>query len=198
MSDLGDRLKKKFLKNAGIETQAAGNYNPEVEKFSNGINIGTDIGVNRGTEVFLPKGNWQVNESYGNAQGEGYIGNFQNRGYGNSVLVTDLDTNESFRFSHLLKSLVTAGQRLTGGLIGLSGNTGNTTGPHLDIETYKNGALSYLNNISSNVSGKINLQNIYDKAREKYGNNILAVTTSLEKANAYAKKVNGKTERVEL
>ena len=73
--------------------------------------FGIDIGVNEGTPVHLPQGNWKVESVYNNARGKGYIGNGENSGYGNSVLARNLDTGEAYRFSHLLKAAVQAGQQ---------------------------------------------------------------------------------------
>lgn len=57
------------------------------------------------------------------------------KGYGNYVVVShdgDLET----LYAHLTRELVVAGQKLKAGdAIGLGGNTGNATGPHLHFET---------------------------------------------------------------
>lgn len=119
-----------FLPNEAPITQKYGNYNPEVEKYSNGINYGTDFGVRSGTPIGLPRGNWKVVEAY--------KGSDFNRGYGQSVLVVNEDTGERLRMSHLSQVNVIPGQRIAGGVVGLSGSTGNSTGPHLDLEYYDN------------------------------------------------------------
>lgn len=118
-------------------TQQYGNYNPDVEVFSNGTNTGTDFGTSVGTPISLPKGQWEIVEAYKDAQG-GYIGDSENQGYGNSVVVKNLETGEKMRFSHLSHVGVEKGQTLTGGKIGATGGTGNVTGPHLDLEYYNN------------------------------------------------------------
>jgi murein DD-endopeptidase MepM/ murein hydrolase activator NlpD len=59
-------------------------------------------------------------------------------GYGNLVIVE----NGPYRtyFAHLSKIPVDLGQQVrAGSVIGLSGNTGNSTGPHLHYEVRKNG-----------------------------------------------------------
>lgn len=117
-------------------TQPFGNINPSVEKFSKGVNTGVDIGVPQNTPVALPQGKWQVVSAFNGAK-NGYIGDNENSGYGNSVLVKNVDTGETLRFSHL-SQLNIPSEIMTGGqVVGLSGRTGNTTGPHLDVE-YKN------------------------------------------------------------
>jgi murein DD-endopeptidase MepM/ murein hydrolase activator NlpD len=63
---------------------------------------------------------------------------WNNEGYGNLVIVE----NGPFRtyFAHLSKIPVKVGQVVQEGeVIGLSGNTGNSTGPHLHYEIRKNG-----------------------------------------------------------
>lgn len=107
------------------------------DQFSGGVNYGVDYRTPENVPVQLPRGNWKVVEAFtGAAPGTGYLGNGVNRGYGNSILVQNMDTGEKFRFSHLNKVGVKPGQTLQGGEIGLTGSTGNVTGPHLDLEYY--------------------------------------------------------------
>lgn len=119
-----------ILSQKGPITQAFGNYNPQIEKYSGGINTGVDIGVPTGTRVATPQGRWKVVEVSGN-------GNF-NRGYGNSVFLQNEDTGEKLRFSHLSQILgLQPGQELPENTVfGQTGATGNVTGPHLDLEYY--------------------------------------------------------------
>ena len=119
-------------------SQAFGVYNPTNEVFSSGINTGADLAAPVGTKVALPPGKWQVLDSFSGAVGPGYIGNSVNSGYGNSALVKNIQTGESLRFSHLMQNQLQAGQLVDGGVVfGVTGATGNTTGPHLDLE-YRN------------------------------------------------------------
>lgn len=56
-------------------------------------------------------------------------------GYGNSVYIKG-DNGVYYRYAHLSKLNVKAGQQVAAGdTIGLSGNTGNSTGPHLHFQT---------------------------------------------------------------
>lgn len=123
----------KIIPDAVPVTQNYGNSNPGVEVFSHGINTGADLGTKVGTPVSLPAGRWQVLEAYDKAK-NGYIGDNENSGYGNSVKVKNLATGETLRFSHLSKVSPIPGQILQGGQIGDTGATGNVTGPHLDLE----------------------------------------------------------------
>ena len=126
-------MQDKILSKAGVITQRFGNRNP-IEQFSGGINYGTDIGVPRGTKVSVPPGKWKVIEAYAGAK-EG--SKATNRGYGNSILVQNEQTGEKMRFSHLSDVGVRPGETIDGNkIIGTSGSTGNSTGPHLDLEMY--------------------------------------------------------------
>lgn len=119
-------------------TQAFGNYNPGLEPNKSGRNWGVDFGVKEGTPIALPAGEWEVVQAYNQAKGKGRVGNRENSGYGNSVLVRNARTGEVMRFSHLSGVNVQPGKIYKGGtVIGASGATGNVTGPHLDLE-YKN------------------------------------------------------------
>lgn len=110
-------------------TQSYGNYNPEVEIFSGGTNYGTDFGVGEDTELSLPQGVWEVVEANDSDD--------MNRGYGKSILVENRKTGERIRLSHLNQVLADQGELLRGGsTIGFSGSTGNSTGPHVDVEYY--------------------------------------------------------------
>ncbi|RCK72366.1 MAG: metalloendopeptidase [Anaerolineae bacterium] len=63
---------------------------------------------------------------------------WNDQGYGNLVIIE----NGPYRvyFAHLSKIPVKLGEKVTAGtIIGYSGNTGNSTGPHLHYEVRKNG-----------------------------------------------------------
>lgn len=60
-------------------------------------------------------------------------------GWGNTIVLNHGDGRKT-RYSHLNKVLVTVGNAVTKGqAIALSGNTGRSTGPHLDFRIYVNG-----------------------------------------------------------
>ena len=131
----------KILSQMGPITQKFGNKS-SVEKYSGGVNYGTDFAVPKGTVAALPPGEWIVEDVFDQATAEG-PGNRQggiNKEYGNSVLVRNKQTGEKLRFSHLSKVTVKKGQETVGGRpIGLTGATGNVagrTGQHLDLEYY--------------------------------------------------------------
>lgn len=115
-------------------TQTFGQYSP-YDVFSGNRNYGVDFAVKEGTPIALPTGEWEVVEAFSGASGRGKIGNKTNRGYGNSILVRNMQTGETMRFSHLAGVNVQPGKVYKGGsVIGKSGATGNVTGPHLDLE----------------------------------------------------------------
>lgn len=143
MSAMGRAAQNKILGGKGMITQRFGNRSG-VEKYSGGVNYGTDIAVPKGTPVAAPYGEWEVVEAFDQAGKEG-PNNAQggiNRGYGNSVLIQNTKTGEKLRYSHLRVGGVgvKAGQTLSGGTVlgetGATGNTAGRTGQHLDLEYY--------------------------------------------------------------
>jgi murein DD-endopeptidase MepM/ murein hydrolase activator NlpD len=148
-----------FGKNQFV-TQAYGNYNPAIEP-GRGYNTGTDFRTNDLTgdnrNLKLPLGA-EVVEVYSSSRpGSGYVGNRENKGWGNSVVVR-LETGEMLRFSHLDSvANIQPGQRLEAGQpFGTPGSTGNVTGEHADVVYYdRSGNISDLAQFSgwSNPQG---------------------------------------------
>jgi len=92
-----------------------------------GQHNGVDFGVPVGTPVKSPVG--------GTVQGSGYTRGAQ----GNYVTVIG-DNGEVHKFFHLSKVMVRAGSRVSQGqVVGLSGNSGRSTGPHLHWEKHVSG-----------------------------------------------------------
>lgn len=119
-------------------TQQYGNINP-IEPTRGNVNLGTDIrtrdlqGDQRGFK--LPVGAEVVEVLYDD--GTRFGERTGHKGYGNSILVR-LATGEMLRFSHMSQMAdVQPGQRIEAGTVfGQPGQTGNTTGEHLDLEYY--------------------------------------------------------------
>lgn len=94
---------------------------PLTQQF-HGRHPGIDIGVYEGTPLLATH------------SGQVIYAAWSDRGYGNLVIVK----NRRFTtyYGHLSAFSVTAGQFVAAGtVVGLSGNTGNSTGPHLHYET---------------------------------------------------------------
>ena len=119
-----------------VEITQTFNQRSPYDVFSGGVNTGVDFATAQGTPVELPEGEWEVEDAFMGASPQGYIGNFENMGYGNSVVVKNRKTGEKLRLSHLSNVDVSQGQVLQGGRIGATGATGNVTGPHADVEYY--------------------------------------------------------------
>ena len=91
------------------------------------FHAGMDFTAPTGTEIF----------STGN--GEVVYVETSNRGYGNNVIVKHGFGYETL-YAHMSKILVREGQKVKRGeVIGLVGNTGTSTAPHLHYEVRKNG-----------------------------------------------------------
>lgn len=84
--------------------------------------LGTDIALCVGDTICSPLSGIVTAVSY-------------DKGYGNYIII-DHDNGLQTRYAHLSKSLVVQGLRIHQSQpIALSGNTGNSTGPHLHLET---------------------------------------------------------------
>lgn len=116
-------------------TQKYGESSP-YEPQSGGVNYGTDLATPVGTPITLPKGNYEVISTYDQADPQGgNLNNWENQGYGNSVLLINKDTGQFARYSHLSDVHVAPGE-FQGGTIGKTGASGHITGAHVDIEAY--------------------------------------------------------------
>jgi murein DD-endopeptidase MepM/ murein hydrolase activator NlpD len=116
-----------------------------------GQHDGVDFGVPVGTPVKSPVG--------GTVKGSGYTRGAQ----GNYVTVMG-DNGEVHKFFHLSKVMVRAGSRVSQGqVVGLSGNSGRSTGPHLHWEKHVSGRPT--NPIAENFADGKNPQDKGDSAR---------------------------------
>lgn len=92
----------------------------------NSTHSGQDFAVASGTKVFATHGGTVV-KAGGNGAGDGPA-------YGNAIVIRHGNGTYS-QYAHLSRVEVNAGQVVaTGQRIGLSGNTGNSSGPHLHFE----------------------------------------------------------------
>ncbi|WP_406185872.1 peptidoglycan DD-metalloendopeptidase family protein [Streptomyces sp. NBC_01006] len=101
----------------GISTQ----YKTPGAMWSSGYHTGVDFIASSGTTVRAVGAGTVVSAGWGGA-------------YGNEVVIRHADGKYS-QYGHLSQLSVSVGQSVTGGqTIGLSGSTGNSTGPHLHFE----------------------------------------------------------------
>ena len=90
---------------------------------------GLDMGVVEGTEVSAIM------------SGKVLIASNGNTGYGNYIVINHGSGFVSL-YAHLSKIMIAEGSNVSkGDVIGKSGNTGNSTGPHLHLEIIENGLL---------------------------------------------------------
>jgi murein DD-endopeptidase MepM/ murein hydrolase activator NlpD len=89
--------------------------------YAAGYHTGTDFAVSVGTPLYAVGDSTVVSAGYAGA-------------YGNAVALKLADGHYAF-YAHMSAFNVSAGQKVSAGdRIGLSGNTGNSTGPHLHFE----------------------------------------------------------------
>lgn len=106
-----------------------------------GVHLGLDVAVPLRTPIYAPANGIILYANNPVSTNSGYIGNTTGypAGTGNSIqMLTRVDgTTYALSFFHMAQEnfSVRAGQKVSKGqLLGLSGNTGNTTGPHCHLE----------------------------------------------------------------
>jgi len=91
------------------------------------LHAGVDLTNHIGTPIYAPAAGKVVEDEFSPS-------------YGNTVLLQH-GNGLATRYAHMVQSKVKIGQQLKrGDLIGLMGNTGRSTGPHLHYEVHVNGA----------------------------------------------------------
>ena len=119
------------------------------EDFGGGRHTGIDFGIPQGTPIGSAESGTVITSSDG-----------WNGGYGNYTIVKG-DSGKYYLYAHMSQRKTNVGDKLNkGNLIGLSGTTGNSTGPHLHFEVrnadYYGSDISpypYINNGLFNASG---------------------------------------------
>lgn len=102
-----------------------------------------DLKVSTGNRVVAVDGGTVIQVTHWDGRGYGQYGPNELATYGNSVLIQQ-PNGYQVRYAHLSQLNVSEGQTVSQGqLLGLSGNTGNSSGPHLHLEIYPNGAGGY-------------------------------------------------------
>ena len=99
-----------------------------------------DIPISTGNRVVAVDGGTVIQVTYWDGRGYGQYGPNELATYGNSVLI-EQPNGYRVRYAHLSQLNVREGQVIgQGQLIGLSGSTGNSSGPHLHLEIYTPGS----------------------------------------------------------
>lgn len=113
-----------------IEDPLSGNYEQVTSLLKDRpTHKGMDFKVDVGTPVATPKGATVVRTDW-------------NWKYNGNCVEVRYDDGTLARFLHLSETKVEAGQRLAAGtVVGLTGNTGRSTAPHLHYELERNGAV---------------------------------------------------------
>lgn len=113
-------------------------YGKPNKRYLAGYHTGIDYGCKIGTPI----------QSIANGK---VLRVFYSRAYGNVVMVRSRKSGKFYRnlYCHLSRTAVRKGQRVKKGqTIALSGNTGNSTGPHLHLETRQR-PYGYYNNVKN-------------------------------------------------
>lgn len=147
---------------------------------------GYDLAVPQGTEIKAP------------FAGEIVSSGMDKTGYGNRIGIYNPSTNQTYYLSHLSKIAVPTGQvqpgqtlAYTGGLPGSYG-AGNTTGAHLDVESYMGKMAKPMQaamNYAARLGAIVNPQNVLNKAKSIYGNRVVAVSNDPNKLKGMGKQI---------
>lgn len=119
------------------QTQTFGQQS-DYDIYSGNKSMADEYATPPNTPLTAPKGKWEVVSAYGDAAPDsGHVGNFENEGWGNNVVLRNVATGEQISPNHMNSVAVQPGQIIEGGTpLGVTGHTGNSTGPHVAI-TYK-------------------------------------------------------------
>lgn len=136
LDDFLAQRNNKVLPDKTQVTQSFGTVNP-IEPTEGHRAGDTNFAAERNTPVSLPKGQWYIQSARNNANPEGAAGDYTNEGYGNDVIAENTQTGEKLHFLHLAAANVKPGDIVGGNaVVGMTGNSGNSTGPNLGVEYY--------------------------------------------------------------
>lgn len=185
VDEIAQRLREQWLGGKGEITQLPGPASSATKKFYS-THKGYDISANAGTPILAPS----------NLEVLGKIAD--NTGYGNRLATYDPRTDTTYLLSHLSKYGDVSGSvpqgtvlAYTGGVPGTPG-AGNTTGAHLDIETYAGRYLPSAGNprptqTTSNYNMGDYAKRMLELARSQYGNKAIGVASSPDQLQKYLK-----------
>ncbi len=139
-----------FDSNSILQKPVPGYISANSFHYPNGsIHMGADIAVGIGTPIYAPANGIILYANNPAPTNSGYIGNRDGypAGTGNSIhMITQANgTTYALSFFHMAQEsfMVRAGDVVeTGQMLGLSGNTGNSTGPHCHLEVFNLGNMS--------------------------------------------------------
>jgi uncharacterized coiled-coil protein SlyX len=156
--------------NSVVPTQEFGANAVDYSQFGLNGHHGRDLQAGVGTPVYASESG--VVEKSANGVTDKYTGRFA---AGETITI-----NGSYEiwYMHLNQRLVSAGQRVSEGqLIGYSGNTGFTTGPHLHVGTRP------LNpNINNGYRGFVDPRGVINNAPSAGGNNVFNTDAEVQEA----------------
>lgn len=132
------QLQQSYLAVGNAPAVAAGSFafpvpgNTGISQYASWYHMALDITAPIGTPVYAAHSGTVTRVSLGT----------WDSGYGNNVWISDGQGTET-HYAHMSSVSVSVGQSVSGGrsVLGLSGNTGNSTGPHMHFEIRKNGVL---------------------------------------------------------
>lgn len=121
--------------------------------------LGLDISANIGENLYCPT--------------KGFVANVTSGPQGGKTIWLVLENGWLVRYLHLDKIVVAPGQPLEEGqIVGKSGNSGLTTGPHLHMDISRDGELR-LNDLSNFIDPEVNLQMLVHPSMDKYNDKIV-------------------------
>lgn len=184
LQEYADQLSKQWLGDDYRVTQLPGPAAPSVRKYYK-YHKGYDFATPVGTPVKAP------------IKGKVVYAGWDNRGWGNRVGVYNPETGKTTFLSHLSKVLVKPNTEVTPGtVLAYTGNTGNSTGPHIDITEYGGvpklpPSVQTYSKISMLPAKRqtVDFKDVIKKAKEMYsGKNLIAVSSNPERLKKLGRK----------
>lgn len=182
---IAQELNAMFTGGKARVTQMPGPAAASTRKFYD-THKGYDLAVPHGTAIKAPFAGQVVTSGY------------DKTGYGQRIGIYNPATNQTYYLSHLSKIAVPSGEVQPGQILAYSGGlpgtygAGNTTGAHLDIESYLGRVAKPVQaamNYAQRLSNIMNPQAVLDKARSIYGNKVVAVSNDPNKLKGMGKKI---------
>lgn len=197
-----DDLSQVFLGGRFPISQRRGPAAPSVRKYYS-YHPGTDIATPVGTPIKVP---FSAKLSQAGDQGL----------WGKRVGVTNPKTGENYIFSHLSQIPNLSQDISAGSIIGYTGNTGRSTGPHVDImqsfgQALANAVKPFTNtvsNVAARISSlaprpaprsvpRIDANALLAKARQS-NPNVVAISSNPARLTSVVKKYGGRIVRIKV